>query len=219
MPADRRLLIIGAGGLGRELESWLDRVPEHSRDWKIHGYLDDNPDALAGFPSDYTVLSGLDTFAFVDTDLAILAIGQPKWKRAAVARLEGRVEFLTFTGPGALVGKHVNIGRGCVIGMDCMLTTNIDVGDFVTINSRSTIGHDVRIGSYSSLIGNVMVSGDCSVGQDVYVGSSATLIQGRRVGDRAVIAAGAVAFRHVRADTTVVGNPARVFLGHGNSPS
>lgn len=212
MPIKRRLFIVGAGGFGRELESWLDRVPEASRDWRIHGYLDENPRALCGFPSDYKVLASIGSFEFAKADLAILAIADPKAKSGAVARLGGRVEFLTFVAQGTAIGKHVNLGRGTVVGLDCILTTNVSVGDFTTINSRTCIGHDVRIGAYASLMGNVMISGKCSIGESAYVGTSATIIPGRRVGERAIIGAGGVVFRHVAGGTTVVGNPAQVFL-------
>ena len=211
MPVERRLLIIGAGGFGRELESWLDAVPEASRDWRIHGYLDDGPDALAGYPSDYTVVGALSTFPFRESDVAVLAIGDPRSKQKVVGQLENRVEFLTFIGPGSRMGKNVRLGRGTVIGVNCILTTNIDVGDFVTINSFSAIGHDVKIGSYTSLMGNVMANGNCLIGESAYIGTSASLIPGRRVGQFATVGAGAVVFRHVAPGTTVIGNPARVF--------
>lgn len=211
-PNKRRLFIVGAGGFGRELESWLDRVPEASRDWRIHGYLDDNPTALFGFPSDYTVLASIDSFDFAKADLAILAIADPKSKSGAVTRLDGRVEFLTFVPTGTAIGKYIKLGRGTVVGLDCLFTTNIEVGEFATINSRTCIGHDVRIGAYASLMGNVMVSGNCSIGESAVLGTSATIVQGRRVGERAIVGAGAVVFRHVAAGTTVVGNPAQVFL-------
>jgi sugar O-acyltransferase (sialic acid O-acetyltransferase NeuD family) len=212
MDVKKRLLIIGAGGFGRELESWLDRVPENTRDWRIYGYLDDNPRALCGFPTDYALLASIDAFEFGANDLAILALADPKTKLRVVTRLEGRVEFLTFIAPGTAIGKHVNLGRGIVVGLECLLTTNVSIGDFATINSRTCIGHDVGIGAYASLMGNVMVSGDCSIGQSAYVGTSATIIQGRRVGERAIVGAGGVVFRHVAPDTTVIGNPAAVFL-------
>ena len=207
----RRLLIVGAGGFGRELESWLDSVPDSARDWRIHGYLDDNAAALHGFPTDYEVVGGLDSFEFRSSDLAILAIGVPEMKRKIVAQLEGKVDFLTFLGPGTRVGKHVRLGRGTVVGVNCVLTTNIESGDFVTINSFTAIGHDVRIGAYASFMGNVMVNGGCSVGEAAYIGSSASLIPRRRVGEDAVVGAGAVVFRHVAPGTTVLGNPAKVF--------
>jgi len=208
----RRLFIVGAGGFGRELEAWLGRTPEGERDWRIEGFLDDNPDALAGCPSDYPVIARLDSFRFSAEDLVVLAVSRPQAKRAVVERLEGRVEFLTFLAPDLVTGKGVRIGRGSVVGMNCMLTTNVEVGEFVTINCHSSIGHDSRIGAYASLMGHAMVSGKCRLGEDAYLGAGATLIQGIRVGDRAVVAAGAVVFRNVKPDVTVVGNPARLFL-------
>jgi sugar O-acyltransferase (sialic acid O-acetyltransferase NeuD family) len=208
----RRLLIIGAGGFGRELESWLDRIPEPARDWRIHGYLDDDPGALEGYPSEYTVVGDLDRYEFAASDLVILGIANPDTKRAIVERLKGRVDFFTFVPPDALIGKGVRFGRGVVVGMDCMFTTNVDVGDFATVNSHSSVAHDVRIGAYASLMGNVSVSGNCKIGDFAMLGACSTLIPGRRVGEHAVVAASAAVFRHVAPHSTVVGNPAREFL-------
>ena len=42
-----------------------------------------------------------------------------------------------------------------------------------------------------------------------YVGIGASVVQGVRIGERAVVGAGAVVIRDVAADTTVVGCPAR----------
>ncbi|WP_216086794.1 DapH/DapD/GlmU-related protein [Ferrimonas balearica] len=49
-----------------------------------------------------------------------------------------------------------------------------------------------------------------TLGDDVWVGGGAILCPGVTVGDRAVIAAGAVVTKDVPADTVVAGNPARV---------
>ena len=203
-------MIAGAGGFGRELESWLELVSPESRDWFIHGYLDDNERALDRFPSDYQVVGDIDSFPFLETDLVVLAIGNPDTKRAVVERLNGRVEFFTFLAPGARLGKHVSLGKGTVVGVNCILTTNIEVGDFVTINSFSAIGHDVKIGSWSSLMGNVMVNGGCVLGEGAYIGTSVSLIPGRRIGNGSIVGAGAIVFRHVAEGTTVIGNPAKV---------
>lgn len=208
----KRLFIVGAGGFGRELESWLDRVPEADRDWRICGYVDDNPDALEGYPSDYKVVGAVHGYEFEETDLAIVAIADPETKRVVVRQLENRVKFFSFVPQGTLIGKHVSIGRGVVIGLDCMLTTNIEVGDFAMINSHCSIAHDVRIGAYASLLGHVTVSGKCVIGESACVGSCSTLIPGRRIGAHATVGACAAVFRHVAPGTTVVGNPARVFL-------
>ncbi len=47
------------------------------------------------------------------------------------------------------------------------------------------------------------------IGANVWIGGGAILLAGVRVGDRAIIGAGAVVTRDVAPATTVVGNPAR----------
>ncbi|NBX34537.1 hypothetical protein EBR16_04155 [bacterium] len=45
----KKLLIVGAGGFGREMHAWALQHPDHGRDWIFAGFLDDNPAALADF--------------------------------------------------------------------------------------------------------------------------------------------------------------------------
>lgn len=49
-----------------------------------------------------------------------------------------------------------------------------------------------------------------TIGDDVWIGGGSTIVPGVRVGDRAVIAAGAVVTKDVPPDTVVGGNPAKV---------
>ncbi len=48
-----------------------------------------------------------------------------------------------------------------------------------------------------------------SIGSDVWIGGGAIVLPGVKIGDRAIVGAGAVVTKDVLADTTVVGNPAR----------
>lgn len=82
-----------------------------------------------------------------------MGIGSPVAKKAIMTNLNGlsnvtypnslhpSVKFLTFN----------TIGKCNVIREDNILTTNIDVKDFVMINLNYTIGHDTLIGSYTTI--------------------------------------------------------------------
>ncbi len=56
MSDKKKFYLIGAGDFGREMESWLELLPDFSEEWEIQGCLDQNPNALKGFPSDYKVI-------------------------------------------------------------------------------------------------------------------------------------------------------------------
>lgn len=208
----RRLFIIGASSFGREMEGWLERVPIESRDWCIAGYLDDNPEARAviDFPSDYDLLGNIDDTEFSDSDLCVLAIAEPKYKRDVVQKLKNRVEFLTFISPDAIIGKFNTFGEGSVVCPGSILTTNVTVGDFVTINNGCNIGHDVVVGAYASLMGSVTLSGSVQLGNDVYVGSKATITPSMSIASCSKVGAGSVVIRNVRKPSVVFGNPAKV---------
>jgi sugar O-acyltransferase (sialic acid O-acetyltransferase NeuD family) len=205
----RDLYIVGAGDFGRELESHLDRVPESERAWRIAGYLDDNPAALEGYPSDYGIVGSIGDFQFQSSDLAIVAIATPGAKRRVIEGVRGRVEFLTFVSPDAIIGKFVKIGTGCIIGPHVIVGTNVILGDAVFINSGSMIGHDVTIGSFSSFMANNNIAGRCRIGEAAYFASTVTVIPGRSICDGAFIGVGSVVIRNVKERRTVYGNPAR----------
>ena len=38
-----KLLIVGAGGFGREMHAWARQHPDHGRVWTFGAFLDDNP--------------------------------------------------------------------------------------------------------------------------------------------------------------------------------
>src|SRR4030043_473785 len=88
--------IIGASGFGREIESWVSLSDDFNNRYSIKGYLDDNLEALSGFPSDFEVISKIDDFHFKNGDFVILGIADPVIKENIVNRLKDRVRFLSF---------------------------------------------------------------------------------------------------------------------------
>lgn len=206
----KKLFIVGAGGFGRELHAWAGQHPDCGRQWRLAGFLDDNPEALKPFGS-FAPVASLTGHRPSADQLYVVGLGMPTLKEQLVAPLlAAGAEFLTFVHPSAVLGARVALGRGVVICPGAVLSVDIDVGEFAMVNLNCTIGHDARIGRWTSLSAHCDITGGASVGQACFFGSRASIIPGKAIGDRTVVAAGAVVMTHFPSDVLVAGNPARV---------
>lgn len=205
----KRLYIVGAGGFGREVACWASDFCRAHNDWELVGFLDDKLDALAHYPSNLSVVGTLDGQQFGPQDRVFIAICEPRVKMQIVEKFAGRVEFATIIHPTATIGSHCQIGVGCILCPNVVLSTNITIGDHVHLNLKSTVGHDATIGSFSTLNSHVDITGGATIEEGVFMGSHATVLPKARVGRFARIGAGSVVLRSVPADETVMGVPAQ----------
>lgn len=207
----RPLYILGAGGFGRELYYWLQHHPEAGRSWRVAGFLDDNKTALDGYDFPVEVVSGVKDFQPKAGDLVICALGNPRLKRQLVTELKDRgTEFMGFIHPSVVLGEKVFLGEGVILCPGVILTSCLRLGDHVMFNCHSSAGHDVEVGAFTTVSGHCDLTGFCRVGEEVLLGSGSRLLPKVQVEDRAVVGAGAVVLRKVKAAQTVFGNPARV---------
>ncbi len=208
---NKRLFIIGAGDLGREVESWLSLVPVQQRDWELAGFLDKMKKGapLKKFPSELKILGDWETFEYLPDDCCIIAIADTNTREKIYTNLNGIVTFLPFVASSAIIGKFTGIPDGTVVCPNCIISTNIKLGVGCFINIGTQIGHDVEIGSFSSLMAGIDVGGDCEIGEKVFIGSGAVILPRRKIGNNARIGAGSVVLRNVREGETVFGNPAK----------
>ena len=58
----KNLVIIAAGGCGREVLQWAKDINEIEHRWNIKGFLDDNLEALEGLRCDVSILSTIDEY-------------------------------------------------------------------------------------------------------------------------------------------------------------
>jgi sugar O-acyltransferase (sialic acid O-acetyltransferase NeuD family) len=208
----KKLIIVGAGGFGREVYNWALADADCEEEWEIAGFLDDNLAALDNFDYPAKIIGTIADHKPSVDELFICAIGSPAIKRAVCeSLLERSAEFVSLIHPYAVVGLNVNIGKGVVLCPNAVITCDVSIGDFVVVNCHSSIGHDVRVGDWTTLSGHCDVTGQVELGEMVFLGSGARILPLKKVGDRATVGAGSVVIRHVPAGTKVFGNPAKVF--------
>lgn len=229
----RNLLIVGAGGFGREVLAW---VMDHSRnevDWRFGGFLDNRPGVLDGFTSHPDELSGVVpyepdlksrysrtlriagdplTYAPQSGDVFLVAIGDPAPRRQYAEPLIARgAEFIPLVHPDSRVAAHVSLGRGSVVGPFSSVSPDVRIGEFVSINSYTGIAHDVTIGDWTEIDGHCLIAGRAKIGLGVRIHGGAIITPDAEIGDGATVGAGSVVFGKVPPGVTVMGNPARRF--------
>ena len=205
----KELYIIGASGLGREMECWLELIPKEQRYWTVKGYIDLNENALDNYPSDYKILGDQKTFTFPKNSMVIIAIAKPEFREKIFTLMKKMgVEIMTHISPNTIIGKSCKIGEGSIICPNSIITTNVEIGKCVFINSSAGIGHDVKIDDFTSIMANVNISGNCKIGKRVFMGSKSTVIPGKTIKDNVIVGAGSVVINNIKKPCTVFGNPA-----------
>lgn len=120
--------------------------------------------------------------------------------------------------PGAVIRDMVSIGDNAVIMMGALINIGASVGEGTMIDMNAVLGGRAKVGKMCHIGAGAVVAGvieppsaqPCVIEDDVLVGANAVILEGVRVGQGAVVAAGAIVTTDVPAFSVVAGAPARV---------
>lgn len=186
--------LIGSGGFAREIMAHMGiKLPCFVDDDFVSG--DDIP--LSKFdPNEYEVL---------------IAVGDPNVRYRIFEKLPKNTKFFTFIHHSAqILDSNIHIGDGSVICANCILTTNIKIGNHSHLNLLTTIGHDTTIGDFLTTAPGAKVSGNCEIGDRVYIGTNASIKQKIKICDDVVIGLNAGVVKNIDIKGTYVGVPAKL---------
>jgi len=209
----KHLIILGAGGMGRQVLSFAKSCDGYGKEYDIKGFLDDNLDALKDF-SDYPpVLGTVDGYEIEKDDVFINSIGDVQNKKRCIYKiLDKGGDFLTLIHPSAQVSSGTKIGKGCMISSFVGIGTETTIGDFCLIQSKATIGHDVHIDDFARIDCNVVLIAGVNVGKDVCIHTSSVINHDVTLGEGSTVGALSFVIRNVKPGTTVFGNPAKKII-------
>jgi sugar O-acyltransferase (sialic acid O-acetyltransferase NeuD family) len=209
---DERVVIIGAGGHGREAVAIAAAVRASGRNLETVGVLDDgDPDTAALRALGTQHLGGVEWLADADAGTAfVAALGYPGPRRMVADRAQAvGARAAVLVHPTASIGPDVTLGEGVVIWPQVTVTTRVRLGRHTHLNVGSSVSHDCTLGDYVTVGPGARICGSTVLEDDVWIGAGAAVIQGIRIGRGAVVGAGSVVITDVPPATKVAGVPAR----------
>ena len=207
----KKLVLFGAGGFAKEVANMINNINSMVPTYDFLGFIVDKEyykpgDIINGYPvlgDESWILDNKDVYCCCTIENIIAR------KRIHEYLKQNGIKLETIKDVSGYVSPHTVVGDGCVIYPYVLVSENVEIGEGVLLNSCVTVGHDVKIGSFTNVMPSTGISGNCVIGEQVSIGGHAYIVPRKKIGDKAVVAAGSIVFGNVKAETTVLGNPAK----------
>jgi sugar O-acyltransferase (sialic acid O-acetyltransferase NeuD family) len=208
------VIILGAAGLAKEFFHYVKRSDKTITEFIFVNDLDDNQHTLEIDGIKYPVIKDWN---FKENYNFIVAVGNPKIKKILVDKAikSGLSPKKTIIDPSAIVLiDESNIGVGGVICPGCVVTTNIKIGNYVTLNLKTTVGHDTIIGDYCTTNPGVHLSGEIKIGESNEFGTGSIVRDRLVIGSNKTFGAQTAVVKNINDDTPeiYVGVPSKKLI-------
>ncbi len=120
--------------------------------------------------------------------------------------------------PGAIIRDRVKIDKNAVIMMGAVINIGAEIGEGTMVDMNAVVGARGKLGKNVHLGAGAVVAGvleppsksPCEIGDNVLIGANSVILEGVKVCDGAVIAAGSVVVKDVPSGVVVAGSPAKI---------
>lgn len=209
----KHLVIIGAGGFGKDVYYFAKNSIGYMEAFDIKGFLDPDIHSFDMFDNMPPIIGEENSYVIEKDDVFITALGDNKLRQKVVETLSSKGgTFISLLHKTAVVHEDARIGAGCLIQPYAFLGSNSYIGSHTYIQNNSVIGHDVNIGSFCRIDCNVVFVGGTQSDDFVTVHTSSVINHRVSIGRGAVVGACSFVIKNVKEDTTVIGNPARKLI-------
>lgn len=200
-----RVVILGAGGHGKEIAWNLRQMNAVKPEFEIIGYCDDAKPAgeiVLGLP----VLGTPEQVAArFGGDLGyICGVAKNKMRPALVARAEqAGWSPVSVIHPSAVIAEDVEIGAGSYIAAQCYVGPGARLARHTLVNVIASVGHDVVLEEHTQICPGVKLSGGAIIREGAFLGSNAVVAPGVEVGAWSTVSATAFLSENVPARSFV----------------
>ena len=207
-----KLIIIGAGGSGKDILATLLRCNEISQRYEILGFVDDDNSLIGREINGFPVIGNTDWLSKQSTTICcVISNGFSDIRKKIVKKIEKfDIMFPTIVDPSVIIAKNVNIGKGSIIQAGTIINEDTTIGKHTFINLDCTIGHDCKISNYVTIAPGTHINGNIKIGNNTEVGSGTTTVQNVTIGKNCIIGTGTVLIDSIPDNSTVVGNPGKI---------
>ena len=153
--ARRGVVLIGAGGSGREAVEVVQAIAASGGPWELLGFLDDGAALTGGSVGGALVLGPIDDARRLHHASFVVCTGSPtnySSRQRIVCRLGlPSHRYASLVHPAASLAGSVELGHGCLVQAGVVATVDVTIGDHVLVMPGVVFTHDDLIEDFVTI--------------------------------------------------------------------
>jgi len=207
----KKLVIYGASY--PEIVKLVDSINRVNPEWEILGFIDDKDEYENRYILNYPVLGKKELIKTLSLTPDVYFFNNyygklNEFKKRLEYLISNNCKIPTLIHPSVDL-NYVKVGKGCVITDGCVIGSNVEIGNYVTIRLKSIISHDVKIEDYVLIAPGANIGSCVTLKEGSFIGAGATIMRTKTVGVECTVGAGAAVVENTPDRSIVVGVPAK----------